>query len=138
MPSDQQRRGKVGPQLDGVATAGSNDYWKMFWIRTATSMLPSGHHRGQDRRVVVTGLKLREEGGAMIVGDNQGKEVRIPLADIEESRISNLSPMPSNITEQLSEPDLRRCYLICSACVRRLRSIRLVVWTLVRNKAPSS
>jgi len=57
--------------------------------------------------VVVTGLKLREEGATVIIGDNLGKEVRIPTDEIEESRLTNLSPMPSNFAEQLTEPDLR-------------------------------
>src|SRR5262249_46381667 len=57
--------------------------------------------------LTMTGLKLREEGDTLILGDNQGKEVRIPNADIEEQRLSNLSPMPSNFADQLNEADLR-------------------------------
>ncbi len=100
--------GKVGPQLDGVGNRGLD--------RLLEDVLDPNRNVDAAFRaiivaktdgVVVTGLKLREEGGAMIVGDNLGKEVRIPLTEIEESRISNLSPMPSNLTEQLSEPDLR-------------------------------
>lgn len=100
--------GKVGPQLDGVGNRGLE--------RLVEDVLDPNRNVDAAFRaivvartdgVVVTGLKLREEGGALIVGDSQGKEVRIPLADIEESRLSNLSPMPSNISEQLSETDLR-------------------------------
>ena len=57
--------------------------------------------------LVVTGLKLREEGNTVVLGDNQGKDVRVSNDDIDEIRLSNLSPMPSNFAEQLSEPDLR-------------------------------
>ena len=57
--------------------------------------------------LVVTGLKLREEGNTLVLGDNQGKEVLIPISDIDEVRLSNLSPMPSNFADQLNEADLR-------------------------------
>lgn len=57
--------------------------------------------------LVVTGLKLRDEGKSLILGDNQGKEVQIRQEDIEEIRLSNLSPMPSNFADQLNEADLR-------------------------------
>lgn len=100
--------GKVGPQLDGVGNRGLE--------RLVEDVLDPNRNVDAAFRaiviartdgVVVTGLKLREEGQAVIIGDNQGKEVRIPLSEIEESRISNLSPMPSNFAEQLSESDLR-------------------------------
>ena len=100
--------GKVGPQLDGVGTRGLDRLLEDVLdpnrnVDAAFRAIIVAKNDG----VVVTGLKLREEGGAMIVGDNQGKEVRIPLTDIDESRLSNLSPMPSNFAEQLNEPDLR-------------------------------
>ncbi len=100
--------GKVGPQLDGVGNRGLE--------RLIEDVLDPNRNVDAAFRatiiaktdgVVVTGLKLREEGKALILGDNQGKEVRIPLDDIEESRLSNLSPMPSNVAEQLNEADLR-------------------------------
>lgn len=100
--------GKVGPQLDGVGNRGLE--------RLMEDVLDPNRNVDAAFRatiiartdgVVVTGLKLREEGKAVILGDNLGKEVRIPLADIEESRLSNLSPMPSNVSEQLNETELR-------------------------------
>lgn len=100
--------GKVGPQLDGVGNRGLD--------RLLEDVLDPNRNVDAAFRaiivvkndgIIVTGLKLREEGGAMIVGDNQGKEIRIPLTEIDESRLTNLSPMPSNLSEQLSEPDLR-------------------------------
>lgn len=100
--------GKVGPQLDGVGNRGLERLVEDVLdpnrnVDAAFRAIVVAKNDG----VVVTGLKLREEGGALIIGDSQGKEVRIPLSDIEESRLSNLSPMPSNIAEQLTEPDLR-------------------------------
>lgn len=104
----QNEGGKIGPQLDGVGNRGLE--------RLLEDILDSNRNVDAAFRaivvaktdgVVVTGLKLREEGGAIIIGDSQGKEVRVPLDEIEESRISNLSPMPSNFAEQLNEHDLR-------------------------------
>lgn len=100
--------GKVGPQLDGVGIRGLDRILEDVLdpnrnVDAAFRAINVAKNDG----VVVTGLKLREEGGAMIVGDNQGKEVRIPLTEIDEAKLTNLSPMPSNITEQLSEADLR-------------------------------
>ena len=39
--------------------------------------------------LVVTGLKLREEGTTLILGDNQGKEVRIRNEEIDEQKPVN-------------------------------------------------
>ena len=99
--------GKVGPQLDGVGNRGLE--------RLIEDVLDPNRNVDAAFRatiiaktdgIVVTGLKLREEGQALILGDSSGKEVRISLDEIEESRLSNLSPMPSNIGEQLNEADL--------------------------------
>ncbi len=99
--------GKVGPQLDGVGNRGLE--------RLMEDVLDPNRNVDAAFRativaktdgVLVTGLKLREEGKALILGDQLGKEVRIPLEDIDDTRISNLSPMPSNIGEQLNEADL--------------------------------
>jgi putative heme-binding domain-containing protein len=100
--------GKLGPQLDGVGNRGLE--------RLLEDVLdPNRNVDGAFRAtvvttnngLVVTGLKLREEGKAIILGNNEGKEVRIPLEDIDESRTSNLSIMPPNFAQQLSEPDLK-------------------------------
>jgi putative heme-binding domain-containing protein len=99
--------GKVGPQLDGIGIRGLE--------RLLEDVLdPNRNVDGAFRATVVetknglivTGLKLREEGTTLILGDNQGKEIRIPAEEIEEQRLSNLSPMPSNFSEQLNEEDL--------------------------------
>ncbi len=100
--------GKVGPQLDGVGIRGLE--------RLIEDVLDPNRNVDAAFRatiiaktdgVVVTGLKLREEGKAIILGDSQGKEIRIQPDEIDELRLSNLSPMPSNIADQLNEADLR-------------------------------
>jgi putative heme-binding domain-containing protein len=100
--------GKVGPQLDGVGIRGLE---RLLEDVLDPNRNVDGAFRAtvieQKNGLVVTGLKLREEGSTVILGDNQGKEVRVRKEDIEEQRLSNLSPMPSNFTEQLTEADLR-------------------------------
>lgn len=104
----QNEGGKVGPQLDGVGIRGIE--------RILEDILdPNRNVDGAFRATVIVtndgvtvqGLKLREEGGAVILGDAQGKEVRVAMTDIDEQRQTNLSPMPSNFAEQLKEDDLR-------------------------------
>ena len=100
--------GKVGPQLDGVGHRGLERLLEdvLDPNRNVDAAFRSTVIVKKDG-LVVTGLKLREEGNTVVLGDNQGKDVRVSNDDIDEIRLSNLSPMPSNFAEQLSEPDLR-------------------------------
>jgi hypothetical protein len=52
-------------------------------------------------------LALREEGEILVLADNAGKEIRLPLADIDERAESMLSPMPSNVAELLTEEEFQ-------------------------------
>ena len=42
---------------------------------------------------------------SVIVADALGKEVRITKGSIDERNVSQLSPMPANLVEQIPEPD---------------------------------
>lgn len=100
--------GKVGPQLDGVGNRGLE---RLLEDVLDPNRNVDGAFRAtiisQTNGLVTTGLKLREEGKAVILGNNEGKEIRIPLEEIDESRTSNLSIMPPNFAQQLNEDDLR-------------------------------
>ena len=100
--------GKVGPQLDGVGHRGLERLLEdvLDPNRNVDAAFRASVVAKKDG-LVVTGLKLREEGNTLVLGDNQGKEVLIPNSDIDEVRLSNLSPMPSNFADQLNEADLR-------------------------------
>ena len=54
---------------------------------------------------VILGLPLRREGDVQILADAAGKELRLPLTDIEEQSISPLSPMPANVADLVPEKD---------------------------------
>jgi putative heme-binding domain-containing protein len=99
--------GTIGPQLDGVGERGidrlledildpNRNVDEAFRMTTVTTA---------DGRVV-SGLKLRDEGADLVLADTTGQEVRIAAADIDETVISPLSPMPSNVVDQIGEENL--------------------------------
>ncbi len=99
--------GLVGPQLDGIGQRGAarlledildpsrnvDEAFRMTTVTTAAGR-------------VVSGLKLREDGGDVVFADATGKEVRVAKAEIEETTVARLSPMPANIAEQVGEANL--------------------------------
>jgi putative heme-binding domain-containing protein len=97
----------VGPQLDGLGERGSE--------RLLEDLLdPSRNVDEAFRTTVVTtkdgrvlsGLRLREEGGGLVLADSSGKELLVPAADIEERSLSRLSPMPNNVAELVGEENI--------------------------------
>ncbi|MBV8879589.1 MAG: HEAT repeat domain-containing protein, partial [Planctomycetaceae bacterium] len=97
---------KVGPELDGV--------WGRGVERLMEDVLDPNRNVDQAFRAtlikttsgqVVSGLVLREEGAVLVVQEAADKETRVALKDIEQRVLSQLSPMPANVTEPLSEPD---------------------------------
>ena len=99
--------GLVGPQLDGVGQRGAERLLEAILdphrnvdeaFRMTTVVTADGRS--------VSGLKLREEGGDLVLADAAGREIRIPTPEIEETAVGRLSPMPSNVVEQVGEENL--------------------------------
>lgn len=97
---------KVGPQLDGIGNRGLE--------RLLEDVLDPSRHVDEAFRTTVldladgrtlTGLLLREEGEVLIMADDKGKELRVPMADVEKRTVSPASPMPSNFDTAISEAD---------------------------------
>jgi len=97
---------KIGPELDGIGNRGAE--------RVIEDVLDPNRNVDQAFRTTLittdegqslNGLALREEGKILVLADNQGKEVRVPLDKVLERTVSPLSPMPANLAEQLSEQD---------------------------------
>jgi putative heme-binding domain-containing protein len=95
---------KIGPDLDGIGNRGLE--------RLVEDILEPNRNVDQAFRTTlvttddgqaINGLALREEGQVLVLADNQGKEVRVRLENILERSVSSLSPMPSNVSEQLEE-----------------------------------
>lgn len=98
---------KVGPQLDGVAARGLERLAEDIFdpnrnvdqaFRTTVVSLKDGR--------VVSGLLLRQEGQTIVLADAMGKEVVVKLDEIEERKISPLSPMPAGLADRLAPRDL--------------------------------
>jgi putative heme-binding domain-containing protein len=97
---------KIGPQLDGVGIRGVDRLLEDLLdpnrnvdqaFRASTLILKDGQ--------TIIGLVLREEGEVLVLADAQGKEVRVPKKNVEERSVSQQSPMPANLVDQISEPD---------------------------------
>jgi putative heme-binding domain-containing protein len=97
---------RIGPQLDGVGVRGVERILEDVLdpnrnvdqaFRTTTLSLKDGR--------VISGLVLREEGEVIVLADPQGKDIRVPKADVEERQLSQLSPMPANWSEQIPEAE---------------------------------
>jgi putative heme-binding domain-containing protein len=96
----------IGPALDGIGVRGldrlledtldpSRNVDAAF--RTVTIVTAAGQS--------LSGFGLREEGANLVLYDAAGKPTRVPLADVDERNPSNLSPMPTNVIEQMPESD---------------------------------
>jgi putative heme-binding domain-containing protein len=97
---------KVGPQLDGIGIRGLDRLLEDILdpnrnVDQAFRATTLGLKNGQ----TVTGLVLKEEGEVLVLADAQGKEVRVPKNTIEERSVSQLSPMPANLADQIGEAD---------------------------------
>jgi putative heme-binding domain-containing protein len=97
---------KIGPQLDGVGIRGIDRLLEDILdpnrnVDQAFRSTTLGLTNGQ----IVSGLLLKEEGEVYVLADQQGKEVRVPKKDVEEKSQSQLSPMPANQSDQITEAD---------------------------------
>ena len=54
---------------------------------------------------VLNGLVLREVGEVVVLADQNGKEISVKKDDIDERRVSPLSPMPANLVETIGEKE---------------------------------
>lgn len=97
---------KIGPQLDGIGSRGLD--------RLLEDMLDPNRNVDQAFRQTslslrngqfVNGLVLREEGVLLVLADQQGKEMRVPKDQVEERKLSPVSPMPAGFVDQLSNPE---------------------------------
>jgi putative heme-binding domain-containing protein len=98
--------GKIAPQLDGIGVRGlerlledvldpNRNVDQAFRARVITT---------KDDRTI-TGLMLRVEGEVLLVADSEGKEIRIPIKEIDKNRETMLSPMPANFSDVIPEAD---------------------------------
>jgi putative heme-binding domain-containing protein len=96
----------LGPALDGIGNRGLDRLLEDtldpsrnvdIAFRTVTIETENGQ--------IFTGFGLREDGKMLVFNDANGQQVRIPMADVADRHPSTLSPMPSNVIEQMPERD---------------------------------
>ncbi|MFO0849342.1 MAG: PVC-type heme-binding CxxCH protein [Gemmataceae bacterium] len=97
---------KVGPQLDGVGSRGLDRLLEDVLdpnrnvdeaFRTRVVELKDGR--------TVSGAFLRVDGQVWVLADQQGKDVRVPLAEVESWKLSPLSPMPATFDTAMPAED---------------------------------
>lgn len=97
---------KIGPQLDGIGKRGVERLLEDLLdpnrnidpaFRTTRIVLKNGRD--------LFGLFLRDDGDVTVLADNQGKEIRVPRAQIDEKSVIPLSPMPANLVDQIPETE---------------------------------
>jgi putative heme-binding domain-containing protein len=96
----------LGPGLDGIGNRGLDRLLEDTLdpsrnVDVAFRMVTVETDSGQ----ILTGFGLREDGKMLVFNDANGQPVRVPLAEVSERRQSTLSPMPSNVIEQMPERD---------------------------------
>jgi putative heme-binding domain-containing protein len=97
---------KIGPDLDGIGLRGVERLLE-------DTLDPNRNVDGAFRATVInttegkviTGLALREEGDILVLADEQGKELRLSAAEIDERSQTPLSPMPANVAEKITEAE---------------------------------
>jgi putative heme-binding domain-containing protein len=97
---------KIGPELDGVGIRGIDRLLEdvLDPNRNVDQAFRSTQVVTTDGRVLA-GLALRDEGNILVLADNQGKEVRVPLDEIDDRQVNGLSPMPANVADIVTEED---------------------------------
>lgn len=114
----QGKGARIGPQLEGIGVRGAD--------RLMEDILDPNRNVDQTFRVtnlalksgeLVSGLVLREEGAIVVVADSQGKEIRVRSDQIEERATAQLSPMPADLADRITETDFYQLigYLIQSS-----------------------
>ena len=108
---------RVGPQLDGVGLRGLE--------RLLEDTLDPNRNVDQAFRVttlalndgrIAAGLLLRQDGEILVLADAQGKDVRVPASAVEDRKLSQLSPMPANMAEQIEEADFYQLIAYLLSC----------------------
>lgn len=98
-----EKGAKVGPELDGVGLRGLERLLEdtLDPNRNVDAAFRSTVLVMQDGKVLV-GLVAREEGAVIVLINEQGQEVRVNAADIDERQQTKLSPMPANVADKLT------------------------------------
>jgi putative heme-binding domain-containing protein len=99
--------GQVGPGLESIGASAPADYLVDSLLQPGKGV-KEGYHAitvALDDGRVLTGIKLRETGTAVVLRDADDREVSVPLASIDEQKPAG-SLMPAGLTETMTESEL--------------------------------
>jgi putative heme-binding domain-containing protein len=93
---------EVGPNLDGIGNRGLDRLLEDVMIpsRNIDAAFRASLVLTEDGRIV-SGVIKRTDGTQLIIVDQKGSEIAIPLDSIEEQKTTSNSPMPANFHETL-------------------------------------
>lgn len=96
----------IGPALDGIGNRGLDRLLEdvLDPSRNVDVAFRMSAVATDDGRVL-GGFGLREENGNVLFHDSEGKLVTVPAEEIVDQTQSALSPMPSNVIEQIPEEE---------------------------------
>jgi putative heme-binding domain-containing protein len=99
--------GQVGPGLESIGASAPADYLVDSLLQP-NKAVKEGYHAitvALDDGRIVTGIKLREAAGTLVLRDADDREVSLPLASIDEQKPAG-SLMPAGLTETFTESEL--------------------------------
>jgi putative heme-binding domain-containing protein len=99
--------GQVGPDLVSIGASAPIDYLIDSLLEPG-KQIKEGYHSlvvaTRDGRVL-TGIKLREAGGELVIRDAENREIAVPACDIEEQKPGG-SLMPTGLADPLTRGEL--------------------------------
>ncbi len=99
--------GRVGPGLESIGASAPVDYLLDSLVEPAKA-IKEGYHATvvatNDGRVL-TGLKVRQAGGELVLRDAEDREVTIPLEAVEEQKPAG-SLMPAGLTDAMTRGEI--------------------------------
>jgi putative heme-binding domain-containing protein len=100
--------GQVGPDLSSIGASAQVDYLIESLLLPSKAIKENYHAllvtttKGQQ----LTGIKVRQTATALVLRDDQDREVAVPLKEIEEQTPSKASLMPEGLVDPLTHGEL--------------------------------
>ncbi len=100
--------GQVGPDLSSIGASAQVDYLIESLLLPSKAIKENYHAllvtttKGQQ----LTGIKVRQTATALVLRDDQDREVAVPLKEIEEQTPSKASLMPEGLVDPLTHAEL--------------------------------
>jgi len=100
--------GIVGPDLTSIGGSAQIDYLIESLLQPSKK-IKEGYHTTtvvRDDGTIASGVLVRKTEDEIVIRDNNGIEIAIPLSDVVEDAISPISLMPTGLTQKLRPDEL--------------------------------